>query len=86
MTLEKIYETWSTETADNEDVMKKFDEMTLHFPIAEGESRNERQRKEYFSDTFYMDNVLPYVKAVECQAFTSAYRQAFKLFRELLKE
>lgn len=86
MTLEKIYETWSNENADNEDIMKKFDEMALHFPISEGELLSERQRKEYFSDTFYVDYVLPYVKAVECQAFTSAYKQAFKLFRELLKE
>lgn len=86
MTLEKIYEAWSNENADNEGIMKKFDEMALHFPISEGESLSERQRKEYFSDTFYVDYVLPYVKAVECQAFTSAYKQAFKLFRELLKE
>lgn len=86
MILEKIYESWSSENADNEDIMKKFDEMALHFPISERESLSERQCKEYFSDTFYVDYVLPYVKAVECRAFTSAYKQAFKLFQELLKE
>ena len=86
MILEKIYESWGSENADNEDIIQKFDEMALHFPISERESLSERQRKEYFSDTFYVDYVLPYVKAVECRAFTSAYKQAFKLFQELLKE
>lgn len=86
MILEKIYESWSSENADNEEIMQKFDEMALHFPIYEREPLSERQRKEYFSDTFYVDYVLPYIKAVECRAFTSAYKQAFKLFQELLKE
>lgn len=82
MTLQEIYETWSNQTPDNEDVLEKLDEMALHFPVPPGEDMTEDQQKEYFSNTFY----IPYVRSVERQAFITAFKQAFQLFTELLKE
>ena len=64
MTLQEIYETWSNQTPDNEDVLEKLDEMALHFPVPPGEDMTENQQK----------------------AFPAAYKQAFQLFTELLKE
>ena len=86
MTLQEIYETWSNQTPDNKETLQKLDEMALHFPVPLGESMTEEQRKEYFSDTFYIPYVLPYTRSVERQAFLAAYKQAFQLFTELLKE
>lgn len=86
MTLQEIYEAWSKETPDNEETLQKLDEMALHFPVPPGESMTEEQRKEYFSDAFYIPYILPYVRSVEQQAFSAAYKQAFQLFTELLKE
>ena len=86
MTLQEIYETWSNQTPDSEEVLQDFDSMALHFPIPQGESMTEKQLKEYFTDTYYMSYVLPYTKSVERQAFIAAYRQAFQFFTELLKE
>lgn len=86
MTLQEIYETWSKETPDNEEALQKLDKMALHFPIPPGKPMTEEQQKEYFSDTFYIPYVLPYVRSVEQQAFSAAYKQAFQLFMELLKE
>lgn len=86
MTLQEIYETWSNQTPDNEKVLEKLDEMALRFPVPLGESMTEEQQKEYFSDTFYIPYILPYVRNVERQAFIAAYKQAFQLFTELLKE
>ena len=86
MTLQEIYETWSNQTPDNEDVLEKLDEMALHFPVPLGESMTEEQQKEYFSNTFYIPYLLPYVRSVERQAFIAAFKQAFQLFTELLKE
>ncbi len=86
MTLQEIYETWSNQTPDNKDVLEKLDEMALHFPVPLGESMTEEQQKEYFSDAFYIPYVLPYIRSVERQAFLAAYKQAFKLFTELLEK
>lgn len=86
MTLQEIYETWSNQTPDNEEILKKLDEMALHFPVPLWESMTEEQQKEYFSDTFYIPYVLPYIRSVEQQAFLAAYKQAFQLYTELLKE
>ena len=86
MTLQEIYETWSNQTPDNEDVLEKLDEMALHFPVPPGEDMTEDQQKEYFSNTFYIPYLLPYVRSVERQAFIAAFKQAFQLFTELLKE
>lgn len=86
MTLQEIYETWSNQTPDNEEILQKLDEMVLHFPVPSGESMTEEQRKEYFSDAFYIPYVLPYIRSIERQAFLAAYKQAFQLFTELLKE
>lgn len=86
MTLQEIYETWSKETSDNEEILQKLDEMVLHFPVQQGESMTGEQRKEYFSDSFYIPYMLPYIRIVERQAFVAAYKQAFQLFTELLKE
>lgn len=86
MTLQEIYETWSKETSDNEEILQKLDEMALHFPVQQGESMTVEQRKEYFSDSFYIPYMLPYIRSVERQAFVAAYKQAFQLFTELLKE
>lgn len=86
MTLQEIYETWSNQTPDNEDVLEKLDEMALHFPVPPGEDMTKNQQKEYFSNTFYIPYILPYVRSVERQAFIAAFKQAFQLFTELLKE
>lgn len=86
MTLQEIYETWSNQTPDNEEILQKLDEMALHFPVPSGESMTEEQRKEYFSDAFYIPYVLPYIRSIERQAFLASYKQAFQLFTELLKE
>ena len=87
MTLQEIYETWSKETPDNEETLQKLDEIALHFPIPhQRESMTDEQRKEYFSDSFYIPYILPYIRSIERQAFISAYKQAFQLFTELLKE
>ena len=86
MTLQEIYETWSNQTPDNEEILQKLNEMALHFPVPSGESMTEEQRKEYFSDAFYIPYVLPYIRSIERQAFLAAYKQAFQLFTELLKE
>ena len=37
MTLQEIYETWSNQTPDNEEILKKLDEMALHFPVPLGD-------------------------------------------------
>lgn len=58
MTLQEIYETWSNQTPDNEEILKKLDEMALHFPVPLGESMTEEQQKEYFSDTFYIPDIV----------------------------
>lgn len=86
MTLQEIYEMWSKEIPDNEEALQKLDEMALHFPVPQGEYMTEGQRKEYFSDSFYIPYVLPYIRSIELQAFISAYKQAFQLFMELLRE
>lgn len=86
MTLQEIYETWSNQTPDNEETLQKLDEVALHFPMPHGEDMTEEQQKEYFSDTFYIPYLLPYIRSIEQQAFLAAYKQAFKLFTELLKE
>ena len=86
MTLQEIYVTCSNQTPDNEDVLEKLDEIALHFPVPPGEDMTEDQQKEYFSNTFYIPYVLPYVRSVERQAFIAAFKQAFQLFTELLKE
>ncbi len=86
MTLQEIYETWSKETPDTEEALQKLDEMALHFPVPPGESMTQEQQKEYFSDAFYIPYILPYIRSVEQQAFSAAYKQAFQLFTELLKE
>ena len=73
--------------AKKHQTMQKLDEMALHFPIPQQrESMTEEQRKEYFSDAFYIPYVLPYIRSIEQQAFVSAYKQAFQLFTELIKE
>lgn len=86
MTLQEIYETWSNQTPDNKETLQKLDEMALHFPVPLGESMTKEQRKEYFSDTFYIPYALPYIRNVERQAFIAAYKQAFQLFTELLEK
>lgn len=86
MTLQEIYETWSKETPDKEETLKKLDEMALHFPVPQGEPMTEEQRKEYFSDTFYIPYMLTYIRSVERQAFVATYKHAFQLFTELLEK
>lgn len=86
MTLQEIYEAWSKETPDSKEVLQKFDNMALHFPVQSEEFMTKEQRKAYFTDTYYMTYVLPYVRNVERQAFIAAYKQAFQFFTELLKE
>lgn len=85
MTLQEIYEMWSKETPDNEEILEKLDTMALHFPVPSGEAMTEEQRKEYFSDAFYIPYILPYIRSIERQAFISAYKQAFQLFTELVE-
>lgn len=86
MALQEIYETWSNQTPDSEEVLQKLDKMALHFPVPHEEAMTNEQRKAYFTDTYYMTCVLPYVRNVERQAFIAAYKQAFQFFTELLKE
>lgn len=86
MTLQEIYEAWSNQTPDNEEVLERLDTMALHFPVPPGESMTQEQLKEYFTDTYYIPYILPYTRSVERQAFLAAYKQAFQFFTELLKE
>ena len=59
MTLQEIYETWSNQTPDNEEILKKLDEMALHFPVPLGESMTEEQQKEYFSSAHILYPLCP---------------------------